>query len=482
VLQDGLAEPQGHQPLAAVLLHFHPPSVSVIGGGRVKFSCAGKLRVSVSGTRRKPAAYAEIEPLQSRHTTRDNATGTRYGSNELTKQPAMNENSIRVAYLDHAGDIGGGAQEALLDILRYLDRDVVEPVLLHAERAEWLREVDLSGITCRAVFPASARVLEHSRDELAGLGARLSGMWQSIRPVRELRRAILEEDVDIVHTNTLKCHVLGGLAAKWAKKPLVWDVRDILEPGAARSLLLRVAKITRPHLVAMSAAVAESLADAHCDTTVVLGARPVAKYRPRPPDEKLREELGLQPGAKVLSVIARLTPWKGHQILLRALREVLQQEPAARLLVIGDTGFWESDYKETLQKQAEALGCAEAVRWLGFREDVPELLALTDVVVLPSRDEPFGMVLIEAMAAEKPVIATRAAGPMEIVEEGITGLLIEHGNEGELAGAIVELLGEPDRAEAMGKAGRHRAVELFDISRLINQLYEVYETVSRSRR
>ena len=90
--------------------------------------------------------------------------------------------------------------------------------------------------------------------------------------------------------------------------------------------------------------------------------------------------------------------------------------------------------------------------------------------------------LIEAMAAEKPVIATRAAGPMEIVEEGTTGLLIEHGNEGELAGAIVKLLGDPDRAQALGKAGRQRAVELFDISRLIKQLYEVYEAVSRSRR
>ncbi len=394
----------------------------------------------------------------------------------------MNEKRIRVAYLDHAGDIGGGAQEALLDILRYLDRDVVAPVLLHAERAEWLRDVDLSGVTCRAVFPASAAVLEHSRDELAGLGARLTGIWQSLRPLRQLRRAFLEEDVDIVHTNTLKCHVLGGLAAKWAGKALVWDVRDILEPGPVRSLLIRVAKMTRPHIVAMSAAVAASLADAHCDTTVVLGARPIAKYQPRPPNEKLREELRLQAGARVLSVIARLTPWKGHQILLRAFREVLQQQPQARLLVIGDTGFWDSDYKQALQQQAQELGCAEAIRWLGFREDIPELLALTDVVVLPSRDEPFGMVLIEAMAAEKPVIATRTAGPLEIVEEGATGLLVEHGNADELAEAIVELLRDPDRAQAMGKAGRRRAVELFDISRLINQLYGVYEAVGRSQR
>ena len=384
---------------------------------------------------------------------------------------------IRVAYVDHAGDIGGGAQEALLDILRYVDRDVVEPVLFHAQRAEWLRGVDLSGVTCRAIFPASAAVFEHTRDELSGFWSRLTGTWQSIGPVRQLRRALLEEDVDIVHTNTLKCHVLGGIAAKWAKKALVWDVRDILPPGGARSLLIRVARATKPHIVAMSAAVAESLAGARCETTAVLGARPVAKYRPLPPDEALRRELTLDADSKVLSVIARLTPWKGHQTLLNAFSQVLLQEPAARLLVIGDTGFWESDYKDALRRQAEELGCAEAIRWLGFREDIPELLALTDVVVLPSRDEPFGIVLVEAMAAEKPVIATRTAGPLEIVEAGVTGLLVEHGNEGELAEAIVELLRDPQRARAMGEAGRKRAVEMFDISRLIDQLYGVYEAI-----
>lgn len=390
----------------------------------------------------------------------------------------MRQKPFRVAYVDHACDIGGGAQEALLDILRHADRGIVEPVLLHAEQAQWLRGVDLTQFASRTVFPAAAAFPNHTRDDLSSLWGRVSGALQSLDPVRRIRRALAEYNVDIVHTNTLKCHILGGLAARWAGKPLVWDVRDILEPGAARSVLVAVARMTHPHVVAMSSAVADSLASARCETTLVLGARPVAKYSPRAPDEQTRAGLGLRQGDKVLSVIARLTPWKGHRTLLDAFGLVLAQEPRARLLVIGDTGFWESGYRGALRQQAEESSCAEAVRWLGFREDIPELLALTDVVVLPSRNEPFGMVLVEAMAAERPVIATHTAGPVEIVEPGVTGLLVTHGSEQELAQAILELLCDPQRAQTMGRAGRKRAEELFDISRLMSQLYGVYETVA----
>ncbi len=388
---------------------------------------------------------------------------------------------MKVAYIDHAGDIGGGAQEALLDILRYIDRERTAPLLLHAERAEWLRGIDLDGIECRAVFPARGALYEHSREQVAGFGTRLVGALQSVQPISRIRARIAEFDADIVHTNTLKCHVLGGFAARLSRRPVVWDVRDILPPGGARNLLIRVARVVRPHIVAMSQAVADSLAEAHCETTVVLGARPLDKYEPVAPDPALAAELQLPPGAPILAVIARLTPWKGHRVLLQALPEVLRQHPATCLLVIGDTGFWQEDYKRELRELTEELGCAHAVRWLGFREDVQRLLALTDIVVLPSDTEPFGMVLIEAMAAAKPVIATRAAGPMEIVNDGQTGLLVPVGDAGALAEAACVLLADPVRAAEMGRAGRMRAEEMFDISRLLKQLYGVYDSLSRAR-
>ena len=102
-------------------------------------------------------------------------------------------------------------------------------------------------------------------------------------------------------------------------------------------------------------------------------------------------------------------------------------------------------------------------------------------MVLPSKDEPFGIVLVEAMAAGKPVVATRTGGPLDIVEEGVTGLLVEAGDDKQLADAILELLGDPERAAAMGQAGRKRAEEHFDISRVVRQLYEVYDRVMEDK-
>lgn len=383
-------------------------------------------------------------------------------------------NRIRVGYVDHAVDVGGGAQEMLLDILRYCDRDLIEPVLFVSGEAKWLRDIDLSDIECHEVFPAAGEIYDVSRDEAGRVTTVLRSALRSIGPVRTLRRAFVTNDIDIVHTNTLKCHVLGGLAARLAHTPLVWDLRDILSPGRSRRLLTHIARLTRPHIAAMSSAVAETMEAAGANTTVVLGARPMERYEPVDPDLQLRQQVGLPPDAPVLSIIARLSPWKGHRVLLRAFRQVRQQVPNAHLLVVGDPGFWEAEYEDELKALAGELGLADTVHWLGFREDVQKLLALTDVVVLPSENEPFGMVLVEAMAAGKPVIATRAAGPLEIVKDGETGLLVEIGAEDELAEAVERLLSDAALARKMGQAGRKRALEHFDVTRLLQQLYDIY--------
>lgn len=386
--------------------------------------------------------------------------------------------TLRVGYVDHAVDVGGGAQEMLLDILRRADREVVEPVLFVSSAARWLRDVDLSGVECHEIFPPAGDLYDVSREEAGHMGTMLRSVGQALKPLLGLRAAFLAQEIDIVHTNTLKCHVLGGVAARLAGKPLVWDLRDILPVGRSRWLLQQVARFSNPHIAAMSSAVAESMAGSGAETTVVLGARPMDRYAPVAPDDDLADTIGLPPDAPVLSIIARLSPWKGHRTLLDALQTVLKEVPETQLMVIGDPGFWESDYEDELKQHARDRGVADNVHWLGFREDIPELLALTDVVVLPSENEPFGMVLVEAMAAGKPVIATRAAGPLEIVAEEETGLLVEIGEVERLAGAIMELLSDPERARKMGKAGRHRALEQFDISRMLEQLYRIYAKVT----
>lgn len=391
-------------------------------------------------------------------------------------------NRIKVAYLDHAAEIGGGAEEALVDLLRFVDRSKVTPVLIVSQRTDWLRDVDLHGVEVVRPFSESEELLERSRETLGQVRSNLRSFRASVAPVRRLARELRRHDVDIVHTNSLKTHVLGGLAARMTGKPLVWDVRDILDPGPACRLLLRIARLTRPHIVAMSAAVAEFLKSAHCDTTVVHGGRSPEHFVKAEPSSRLRAELGLAEGDEVITVIARLTPWKGHMVLLDAFRAVHAERPQARLLVVGSPTFWEETYLHELQERAEELGCAEAVRWLGFRSDIPELLALSDMMVLPSFKEPFGIVVVEAMIAAKPVVACDSGGPPEIVEDGVTGLIVPTAKVGPLADAMLELLGDPERARQMGEAGRQRALTHFDIRVGVRKIEQLYEQIMDGRR
>ena len=391
-------------------------------------------------------------------------------------------NRIKVAYLDHAADVGGGAEEALVDVLRFVDRSRVEPVLIVAERTDWLRGVDLEGVEIVRLFPESEELLERSRDTLGHVRSNLRSLLASIGPVRQVARELKRHRVDIVHTNSLKTHVLGGLAARLAKRPLVWDVRDILDPGPARKLLLRVAWMTRPHIVAMSDAVAKFLEPAQCATTVVHGGRSPEHFVKAAPSPALRAELGLTEDNEVLTVIARLTPWKGHMVLLDAFRAVQVERPQARLLVIGAPTFWEETYLHELQERAGELGCAEAIRWLGFRDDIPELLGISDVMVLPSFSEPFGIVIVEAMIAGKPVVVCDSGGPPEIVEDGVTGLIVPTQKVGPLADALLALLGDRERAQRLGEAGRQRALQHFDVRVAARKIERIYEEIMKAKR
>jgi glycosyltransferase involved in cell wall biosynthesis len=127
------------------------------------------------------------------------------------------------------------------------------------------------------------------------------------------------------------------------------------------------------------------------------------------------------------------------------------------------------------------VGIADQVQWLGFRDDVPELLAASDIFALPSVDEPFGRAIVEAMASEKPVVATRSGGVPEIVVEDETGLLVPPGDDRELAVALGRLAESEGLRRRMGKAGRERAMRLFDVDRTAARVQELYEEILSDR-
>jgi len=185
------------------------------------------------------------------------------------------------------------------------------------------------------------------------------------------------------------------------------------------------------------------------------------RFAPRPSDEErvaLRRELGLPLQNPLLIIVAALRPEKHHELILEALQSSAH-EPRAHLAIVG-TGARES----AIRAHADKLGVSDRLHWLGLRDDVPRILSLADLLVLCSHPvvETFPLCVLEGMAAELPVISTRVGSIEEMVVEGKTGLLVAPSDASALAQAIDELLGEPERAKAMGVAGRGHVLRNFD--------------------
>lgn len=183
----------------------------------------------------------------------------------------------------------------------------------------------------------------------------------------------------------------------------------------------------------------------------------------------VRASLGIPPTDRLIGTVGRLVRFKGHGFLLEAFARLRESHPGIRLLVVGA-----GPERETLERQARGLRIAEVVHFTGHRADVADLLATLEIFVLPSSAEDFGRVLLEAMAMERPVVATAAGGVPEVVEANVTGLLVSPADPVGLADAISLLLVDSARAKAIGRAGRQRVEKLFNLRRHAELVEAVY--------
>ncbi len=193
----------------------------------------------------------------------------------------------------------------------------------------------------------------------------------------------------------------------------------------------------------------------------------------------VRREFSLPPDAPLLVSISRLFTEKGQRELLRALVFVKKEIPNVRLLVVGADALevHGSSFTEELKILARELGVADRVVFTGERSDIPQILAACDVFTMPSFEEPFGLVYLEAMAMQKPVVSLDNGGTPEVVEHGRSGLLSAPGDIGALAAHILALLKDPERRARMGAYGRSRVLGFFNANRMARDAGEAYESV-----
>ena len=285
--------------------------------------------------------------------------------------------------------------------------------------------------------------------------------------------------VDLVHLNNsiLRNHD-WMLAARLMRRRCVSHERGINEhyPPLAKYFGRGLDAI-----ICISQAVRDTMTAAGADfgnlRTIHNGLDP-DEVRPQVPAAMVRDRLAIPPGADVIVMLGNLKAWKGQETVVRAVDRVRRSRPLVRCLLVGDTAVADRPFEEGLRRLVTELGVDSHIVFAGYHQNVADFVLLADVVVHASiRPEPFGRVVLEAMACRKPVIASLGGGVTEIVDHGRTGLLFPPGDDQALASAILELLGDRDRAVRMGEAGYVRLLERFNISQNVEATEATYDRV-----
>ena len=356
----------------------------------------------------------------------------------------------------------GGAEMHLLTLCRHLKRQNVEIVVA------CLRE---------HVKDSRSLRLDFEEEDIRVINLQADSRYNSLFLGR-ITRVLREERPDILHTHLPRADFAGAFARVF-HSGLVWvcSVHAIYsEDWSGRwslplfNLLWRRADI----MLCISHAVREWLVGRGVpqDKARVIhyGIEPEKFSEPR---VNLREQWGLNDNA-VVGSIGRLEPRKGHDLLIQAMPELCMRVPSARLLIAGHDPC---GYGVTLRRLIDRLGLGEKVRLVGFQTDVVSFLNALDVFAFASSSEGFGQVVIEAMAAGKPVITSKIAPLTEIVADGETGLLVESGSPQSFASAIAQLLIDPMERHRMGARGRERVTKCFTAERMTQETLLLYENL-----
>lgn len=318
---------------------------------------------------------------------------------------------------------------------------------------------------------------------------RSSGLMGALRAVPDLLRLArgLAQQLrpgDVLLANSQKAWIVAGLVAALHRHRVIWHLHDIVSASHFSPLMGRIgawlANRYAGAVIVNSAATGESLAFRGVRRgliRVVYNGVDHVAYQGLGEGERraLRVQLGIPAGRVLVGLFGRITPWKGQHVLLEALKAL----PGIEAILVGAPLFGEDAYLHSLQQTAAQPALAGRVRLLGHRSDVPVLMQTVDIVVHASTaPEPFGRVIVEAMLARRPVIATRAGGVTEIIADQTDGWLIPPSDARALAAAIATLAGDAARATSLAQAGQRKAQQCYSVERMVHGIQQVVREVA----
>ncbi len=353
-----------------------------------------------------------------------------------------------------SGSGNGGSAVCLANLLQFLDRSRFRPIVAYYADGVNIQRIRASGVETVPLTP----------------GRRT---WQLLRVIRRRQVRLLHNN------NELASHLPTLLAAALTRVPCVVSLR------ATRALTRRerfwvplVRRFLAVSEATRQAYVAAGIPEGQIET--MLDGIDVQRFAPSSNGHAAPPGIALAPGRLTVGFVSRLIPEKGVAELLRAAGRIVPQLPQVRFLLIG--GDPSERHLPTWQRMVQEMRLGGHVEFTGWRKDLEALTPCFDVAVQASKYwEGWGMSLLEAMACTKPVVATRIGGVPEVVEDGVTGLLVEPGDEAALAEALLRLLKDAALRRQMGEAGRRRAVTLFDQRDQVKRMEALYERILEVR-
>lgn len=383
-----------------------------------------------------------------------------------------------ILFLDQSGELGG-AELCLADIVEFAGERSAVLLFQDGPFAELLRARKIT-VHVATLPKMAARV-----DKAASLFAYLRATPGIFRLI--LRGLRIAKDFDLLYANTAKALIVGAVLAFLLRKKFCFHLHDILSADhfSATNRRLIVCLANRAKAV-----VGNSLATAQAFQSnggkkalvrVIPNGFEISRFRP-PLGKRSPALLGGVPPSDfpLVGLFGRITRWKGQDVLIKALAEL----PGVHGLIVGEALFTAEDriFREEIRKLSVDLGVADRIHFVGFRRDIVPLLFRVDLVVHCSTSpEPFGRVIVEAMLAGRPVVAAKAGGALEIVNDHETGLLVQPGDFRALAAAIHELLENPQLAATLGESAKRDAEKRFGLEGVLRQWKQCIREVTHPR-
>ncbi len=364
----------------------------------------------------------------------------------------------KILYLNHVSKMGG-AEENLFSLIKSLDRKKYTPILICQEDGELPQRLKKISVEARYLKMRGWRKGKY--------------FLLNLVTIIKLLIFIKRNNIRLVYINPYRLSPYGTLAARLAGIPAILAIHEFIDQSKVKRFLLNKAD----KIIVVSDNLKEPLGDCKDRITRIYNGVDFSIFDRSIKGDDIRKEFNIVNGTYLVGMIGHLTPWKGHQDFLAAAAKVLKDGPPVKFLIVGDAVFNQQLSIEELKEISRQYAIDKQVLFAGARRDVPQIIASLDILVLPSWQESFSRVILEAMAMGKPVIATDCGGPDEIITNCRTGVLIPIKSPGLLAEAIIKLLSDSVERERLAQAGYELVKNRFDLQKQVNKVTDLYEQV-----